>query len=87
MLHDDQRTCAPRCTKVSINTAVWIVICKQPAMRAPFNGFFGPYSSRMAIRPAFQFRQSRFLLRPPIAKAMSLTLKSWAADRDTAAAE
>ncbi len=35
MLHELQRTLAPRCTSVSIKTAVWIVMCRQPTMRAP----------------------------------------------------
>ena len=39
MLHDDQRTSAPSSISVSISTAVWIVMCRQPAMRAPFSGF------------------------------------------------
>ncbi len=38
MLHDDQRTVAPSAWSVSISTAVWIVMCRQPAMRAPFSG-------------------------------------------------
>ena len=35
MLHELQRTVAPRCISVSISTAVWIVMCRQPTMRAP----------------------------------------------------
>ena len=38
MLHELQRTLAPRCTRVSISTAVWIVMCRQPTMRAPLSG-------------------------------------------------
>ena len=36
MLHDTQRTSAPSAVSVSISTAVWIVMCSEPAMRAPF---------------------------------------------------
>ena len=49
---------APRAASVSIKTAVWIVICREPAMRAPFNGFLGPYSSRVAIRPGISVSAS-----------------------------
>ena len=38
MLHDAQRTSAPSAVRVSISTAVWIVMCSEPAIRAPFNG-------------------------------------------------
>jgi hypothetical protein len=38
MLHDAQRTSAPRATRVSMSTAVWIVMCSDPAMRAPARG-------------------------------------------------
>merc|ERR1719284_2264985 len=32
MLHDAQRTLAPRAAKVSISTPVWMVMCKDPLM-------------------------------------------------------
>ena len=35
MLQEAQRTSAPRATRVSIRTAVWIVMCSEPAIRAP----------------------------------------------------
>ena len=38
MLHEAQRTSAPSAASVSISTAVWIVMCSDPAMRAPFSG-------------------------------------------------
>ncbi len=41
MLHEAQRTSAPSAFSVSISTAVWIVMCRQPAMRAPFSGCDG----------------------------------------------
>src|SRR6218665_2475770 len=38
MLHDAQRTSAPRACSVSTSTAVWMVMCRLPVMRAPFSG-------------------------------------------------
>ena len=38
MLHEAQRTSAPSAFSVSISTAVWIVMCSDPAMRAPLSG-------------------------------------------------
>ena len=38
MLQLAQRTSAPSATRVSISTAVWIVMCSEPVMRAPFSG-------------------------------------------------
>ena len=34
------RTSAPSATRVSISTAVWIVMCSEPVMRAPASGCF-----------------------------------------------
>ena len=42
MLHDAQRTSAPSATSVSMSTAVWMVMCSEPAMRAPARGFASP---------------------------------------------
>ena len=44
MLHDAQRTSAPRATSVSMSTAVWIVMCSEPVIRAPVSGLRAPYS-------------------------------------------
>ncbi len=38
MLQDAQRTSAPSATSVSISTAVWMVMCSEPEMRAPLSG-------------------------------------------------
>ena len=38
MLHDDQRTSAPKATSVSMSTAVCTVMWMQPMMRAPASG-------------------------------------------------
>ena len=51
MLHDAQRTSAPRATSVSISTAVWTVMCSEPVMRAPLSGCASAYSARVDIRP------------------------------------
>ena len=60
--------------KVSINTAVWMVMCKQPAIRAPFNGWLGPYSSRILIKPGISASAKRISLRPQSAREISATL-------------
>ena len=41
MLQEAQRTSAPSAFSVSISTAVWIVMCSEPATRAPFSGCDG----------------------------------------------
>ena len=38
MLQEAQRISAPSAFSVSISTAVWIVMCSEPEMRAPFSG-------------------------------------------------
>ena len=38
MLQLHQRTSAPSAVSVSISTAVWIVMCSEPMIRAPFSG-------------------------------------------------
>ena len=48
MLHDAHRTSAPSSTSVSMSTAVWIVMCSEPEMRAPASGLLGPNSARRA---------------------------------------
>ena len=42
MLHEAQRTSAPSATRVSMRTAVWIVMCSEPAIRAPASGLESP---------------------------------------------
>ncbi len=74
MLQDDQRTVAPSAVSVSISTAVWIVMCRQPAMRAPFSGWLAPYSARIAIRPGISSSAIEISLRPQAAREKSLTL-------------
>ena len=74
MLQETQRTSAPSAFSVSISTAVWIVMCSEPAMRAPFSGCFGPYSARIDIRPGISVSARSISLRPKSASEMSLTM-------------
>jgi hypothetical protein len=64
MLHEAQRTSAPSACSVSISTAVWMVMCRLPVMRAPFSGCLAANSSRMAIRPGISVSAMRISLRP-----------------------
>ena len=74
MLQDDQRTVAPSAVSVSISTAVWMVMCRQPTMRAPASGLLSPNSDRRAIRPGISVSAMVISLRPQLARLMSLTL-------------
>ena len=47
MLQDAQRTWAPSAISVSISTAVWMVMCSEPVMRAPRSGWAAANSRRM----------------------------------------
>ncbi|OPZ04352.1 MAG: hypothetical protein BWZ09_01856 [Alphaproteobacteria bacterium ADurb.BinA305] len=76
MLHEAQRTWAPSAVSVSISTAVWMVMCSEPVMRAPFSGWLAAYSSRIAIRPGISVSAMRISLRPQAASARSATTKS-----------
>src|SRR5690349_9426552 len=76
MLHEAQRTSAPSACSVSISTAVWIVMCSDPVMRAPFSGWLFEYSSRIAMRPGISVSAMRISLRPQSASLRSATLKS-----------
>src|SRR5690242_18638840 len=78
MLQDAQRTSAPSAVSVSISTPVWIVMCSEPAMRAPLSALFGPYSSRVAIRPGISISAMVSSLRPHSARPMSFTTYSLA---------
>ena len=42
MLQEAQRTSAPSAVSVSMRTAVWIVMCREPAIRAPLSGCEAP---------------------------------------------
>ena len=55
MLHEHQRTSAPSACSVSMSTPVWIVMCSEPAMRAPLKGCAWPNSARQLC---FVWRES-----------------------------
>jgi hypothetical protein len=59
-----------------MSTAVWMVMCSEPVIRAPASGWLGPNSLRMAIRPGISCSASRISLRPNSARERSATLKS-----------
>ncbi len=69
MLQLAQRTSAPRACSVSISTAVWMVMCSEPAMRAPLSGWLAAYSSRMAMRPGISVSAIWISLRPQSGEA------------------
>lgn len=70
-------TSAPRATRVSMRTAVSTVMCRQPAMRAPFRGLEAEYISRMCIRPGISFSARSRALRPQAARLMSAAGARW----------
>mmetsp|Transcript_7756 Transcript_7756/g.22984 ORF Transcript_7756/g.22984 Transcript_7756/m.22984 type:complete len:229 (+) Transcript_7756:1003-1689(+) len=76
MLHEHQRTLAPSASRVSISTAVWIVMCSEPLMSRPLKGWPGPYSLRAAMRPGISCSARSSSLRPNSARPMSFTLES-----------
>jgi hypothetical protein len=71
MLHEAQRTSAPRASSVWISTAVWMVMCRLPAIRAPFSGWLAPNSSRRAIRPGISVSAIAISFLPQSAREMS----------------
>src|SRR3569832_544725 len=76
MLQEAQRTSATGAIKVSISTAVWMVMCREPATRAPFSGCLAAYSSRIAIRPGISVSAMRISLRPQSARNRTATKKT-----------
>merc|ERR1719413_316705 len=46
ILQEHQRTLAPNAANVSMSTPVWIVMCNEPLMLRPLNGWLGPNSVR-----------------------------------------
>src|SRR4030095_3898792 len=51
-----------------------MVMCRQPAILAPFNGWEGPNSARIDMRPGISASASRISLRPHSANEISATL-------------
>ena len=64
MLQLTQRTSAPSAASVSISTAVWVVMCSEPATFLPASGLASPNSARSAIRPGISCSASWISLRP-----------------------
>lgn len=64
-------TSAPSSIRVSMRTAVWMVICKQPAILDPFKGFDCPYCFLRLMSPGISFSASSISLRPHSAREMS----------------
>ena len=76
MLQLVQVTSAPSAVSVSMSTAVWMVMWRHPATRAPFSGLAAPYSLRMAMRPGISLSAISISLRPQSASVdVPLTLK------------
>ena len=73
MLQLAHRTSAPSSVRVSMRTAVWIVMWRLPAILAPASGLDVPYSSRRAMRPGISFSAIRISLRPNSAWPRSRT--------------
>ena len=74
MLQEHHLTSAPSAVSVSINTAVWMVMCRLPAIFAPLKGCCWPNSVRQAIRPGISASASSISSRPKSAWEMSFTL-------------
>lgn len=69
-------TLAPSSTRVSMRTAVCTVMCRQPAIRAPFKIFPGPYFFLMAIKPGISFSAMVISFRPHSDKDKSAATKN-----------
>ena len=74
MLQLAQRTWAPSAVRVSMSTAVWTVMCRDPVTLAPARGLLVPYSARMAMRPGISCSARSISLRPNSARDRSATL-------------
>src|ERR1043166_6581544 len=82
MLQLAQRMSAPSACSVSISTAVWIVMCKLPAIRAPLSGWLGAYFLRIAIKPGISCSAIAISLRPHDASSGLAITKSSDFDAD-----
>ncbi len=76
MLQLAHRTSAPSAVSVSMRTAVWMVMWREPVILAPARGFSAPCSARMAISPGISCSANWISLRPNSARERSATLKS-----------
>ena len=69
-------TWAPKALRVSIKTAVWTVMWRDPEILAPLNGFLGPYYSLNCISPGISTSANSIYFLPQSAREISLTLDS-----------
>jgi hypothetical protein len=74
MLQEAQRRSAPSSFRVSISTAVSMVMCRLPVIFSPARGRRGPCWRRIAISPGISFSARPISLRPQSASARSATL-------------
>src|SRR5690606_33655833 len=74
MLQLDQRTSAPRATRVSMSTPVWMVMWMQPRILAPLSGWAAAYLRRRPISAGISDSAMVSSLRPQSAREMSATL-------------
>lgn len=63
MLQLHHRTAAPSFASVSIRTAVWMVMCREPVMRAPLSGWAAENSDTQDIRPGISTSASEISMR------------------------
>jgi len=75
MLHDAQRTSAPSSLSVSMRTAVWMVMCRDPVIRAPLSGLLAAYFSLTAMSPGISCSAIAISLQPNPACEVSATLQ------------
>src|SRR5262245_14030782 len=73
MLQEAHRTSAPSAFRVSMRTAVWMVMCRLPVMRWPFRGCAAAYSLRTAMSPGISCSARVISLRPHSASWRSAT--------------
>jgi hypothetical protein len=59
-----------------MSTAVWMVMCSEPVMRAPASGWLVGVLGPQAMRPGISCSASWISLRPKAARDRSATLKS-----------
>ena len=74
MLHPDHLTSAPSAVKVSIKTAVCMVICIQPKILAPLRGCSFPYLSLNFIKAGISDWAITISFLPQSANSISATL-------------
>lgn len=67
-------TWAPRAVRVSMRTAVCVVMWRQPAILAPFRGLEAPCISLICIKPGISFSAISMHFRPQSARLISATI-------------